>query len=157
MSIEDFELPWNWLNRLILVENLSRIVHNYSSIGTTNRKSLLRKWNFKIEIPRSMGLFLVFWNILGLIIAANVDYLESVLCKRKIFSFPSNPINSTQQNPTIQLQTRMYFPRSFPPQNHYPGIFLFHDHRSLEDNDYFARPSLKGVVCLAISFGVWII
>ena len=115
----------------------------------------MRKWNFKIQIPRSMGLFLVFWNILGLIIAANVGFFGiSAVQTQNFFIHPSDPINWTQQDPTIQLQTRMYFPPFFSSQNHYPGIFLFHGvTRSLEDNDYFARQlAQEGVVCLAISF-----
>ena len=105
----------------------------------------MRKWNFKIQIPRSMGLFLVFWNILGLIIAANVGFFGiSAVQTQNFFIHPSDPINWTQQDPTIQLQTRMYFPPFFSSQNHYPGIFLFHGvTRSLEDNDYFARQLVR--------------
>ena len=64
----------------------------------------------------------------------------------EVFFNSSNPFNWEQEDKTIQLHGRWYFPRGIQTTEHLsanrniPIVFMFHGvTRTLEDNDYFAR------------------
>jgi alpha/beta superfamily hydrolase len=68
--------------------------------------------------------------------------------------YPSDPIDWTAENDTVQLHGRVYMPPFFNPSSKYPSILLFHGvTRTLQDLDDTARRlAMKGCVCFSISF-----
>lgn len=67
---------------------------------------------------------------------------------------PSDPLDWSVENATIQLHGRLYKPPFYDPGSTYPSILLFHGvTRTLQDLDDTARRlAMMGCVCLSISF-----
>jgi dienelactone hydrolase len=102
-----------------------------------------------------MMLFLILWNGIGLGCAGLMAYagIQSIQTQ-DFFIHPSDPFNWSVEDPTIQLQARLYLPAGFTTTQHYPTVTMFHGvGRNLTDNEYMASQLAGyGIVCLLISF-----
>ncbi len=109
----------------------------------------------KRESIKTFKALLVLFTIIGLTTAGLLFLFGKLSIQTTDLQFyPSNPYNWTEQDTSIKLHGRFYYPIGFDSSRSYPSVIMFHGRgRTLEDNDYFARKlATMGIFIFSISF-----